>query len=65
MAARGTESKTKITEKILNTFEGSFLNDKEIRIPMNENGELDSESDRADITLSLTFEHYSRQHNNL
>lgn len=40
MAARGTESKTKITEKILNTFDGSFLNDKEIRIPMNENGEL-------------------------
>ena len=33
--------------------------------PINENGELDSESDRADITLSLTFEHYSRQHNNL
>ena len=33
--------------------------------PINENGELDSESDRADVTLSLTFEHYSRQHNNL
>lgn len=33
--------------------------------PINENGELDSESDRADVTLSLTFEHYTRQHNNL
>lgn len=33
--------------------------------PINENGELDSESDRADVTLSLTFEHYNRQHNNL
>lgn len=33
--------------------------------PVNENGELDSESDRADVTLSLTFEHYTREHNNL
>ena len=40
MAARGTESKSTITQKILDTFEGSFVYDKEIRIPMMENGEL-------------------------
>ena len=39
--ARGTESKSYITKKILETFEGSFLyNDgKEIRIPLKEDGE--------------------------
>lgn len=40
MAARGAESKQKITETILNTFENSFAYDKEIRIPLYENGEL-------------------------
>ena len=42
MAARGSESKSVITKKILETFEGSFLNDggKEIRIPMMEGGEV-------------------------
>ena len=41
MAVKGAESKTKITQKILETFNGSFLyNDgKEIRIPLLENGE--------------------------
>ena len=39
MAAKGTESKAKITEKILEVFSNSFINDKEIRIPMIENGE--------------------------
>ena len=39
MAARGTESKEFITQKILETFEGSFKYDKEIRIPVLENGE--------------------------
>ena len=41
MAVKGAESKNKITQKILETFEGSFLyNDgKEIRIPLLENGE--------------------------
>ena len=34
MAAKGTESKAKITEKILEVFNNSFINDKEIRIPM-------------------------------
>ena len=43
----------------------TFFNCQFQDAPINENGELDSESDRADVTLSLTFEHYSRQHNNL
>ena len=40
--ARGTESKSYITKKLLETFEGSFLyNDgKEIRIPLKEDGEI-------------------------
>lgn len=38
MAVKGAESKKKITDKILETFEGAFLNDKEIRIPMVEGG---------------------------
>ena len=38
--ARGSEAKTEITKKILEVFNGSFINDgKEIRIPMQENGE--------------------------
>ena len=38
--ARGTEAKQKITQKILETFEGSFLYNGgiEIRIPMVEDG---------------------------
>lgn len=43
----------------------TFYNCQFSDCPINENGELDSESDRADVTLSLTFEHYNRQHNNL
>ena len=38
--ARGAVSKEKITKTILDTFAGSFLYDKEIRIPINEDGEL-------------------------
>ena len=38
--ARGSQSKETITKKILETFEGSFINDKEIRIPIEENGEI-------------------------
>ena len=38
--ARGAESKQKITQTILDTFDGAFLYDKEIRIPVMENGEL-------------------------
>lgn len=39
MAARGAESKEKITQKILETFPGSFIHEKEIRVPVMENGE--------------------------
>lgn len=40
--AKGASAKLEITNKILKTFEGSFLyNDgKEIRIPVSENGEI-------------------------
>lgn len=40
--ARGSASKDKITKKILEIFEGSFVYNggKEIRIPMMEDGEL-------------------------
>jgi hypothetical protein len=37
--AKGAEAKQIITQKILETFEGSFPYDKEIRIPIQENGE--------------------------
>lgn len=39
MALKGAISKEKITKKILETFEGAFPYEKEIRIPMVENGE--------------------------
>lgn len=39
MAARGSESKDIITKKILETFNGAFIYDKNIIIPMNESGE--------------------------
>lgn len=39
MAARGTESKEKVMQNILTAFPGAFKYDKEIRIPMVENGE--------------------------
>ena len=39
MAARGSESKNVITAKLLETFAGSFIYDKNIIIPMIENGE--------------------------
>ena len=49
MAARGTQSKEVITQKILDTFTNSFTyNGKEIRIPMEENGE------RIEIKVTLT-----------
>ena len=37
--ARGAESKNIATQTILNSFPGSFVYDKEIRIPFVENGE--------------------------
>ena len=40
MAVRGAESKEKITAKILEIFPGAFQYQKEIRIPIMENGEI-------------------------
>ena len=37
--ARGAESKNIATQTILNSFPGSFVYDKEIRLPFVENGE--------------------------
>lgn len=37
--AKGAIAKEAITNKILSCFDGSFINGKEIRIPMTENGE--------------------------
>lgn len=39
MAARGAIAKEQITQQILEAFAGSFKYDKEIRIPIMENGE--------------------------
>lgn len=38
--ARGTESKVVITQKLLEVFPNAFTYDKEIRIPIEENGEI-------------------------
>lgn len=38
--ARGQKSKNTVTQKILDTFEGAFQYEKEIRIPVMEDGEL-------------------------
>jgi hypothetical protein len=38
--AKGQIAKDVITKCILKVFDGSFINDKEIRIPFMENGEL-------------------------
>lgn len=46
--ARGAIAKENITKQILNTFEGSFINEKEIRIPYIENGE------EVEIKVTLT-----------
>jgi hypothetical protein len=48
--ARGSESKQKVLNKILESFEGSFLynNGKELRIPMEEDGM------RVEIKVALT-----------
>ena len=40
MAAKGSIAKTEITNKILEVFDGAFVNDKEIRIPWNEGSEV-------------------------
>ena len=46
--AKGADSKEKVKQKILEMFEGSFINDKEIRVPMVENGET------LEIKVTLT-----------
>ena len=46
--ARGAESKAKVTQTILETFEGAFEYGKELRIPIMENGE------RVEIKVTLT-----------
>ena len=38
MAAKGAQAKVDITKKILATFPGSFVYEKEIRIPYTEDG---------------------------
>lgn len=38
--ARGQKAKEEISQKILETFSGSFKYDKEIRVPIQEDGEL-------------------------
>lgn len=48
MAAKGTEAKQAVTKILLSTFKGAFLQDKIIRIPMEENGEV------IEIKVSLT-----------
>lgn len=40
MAAKGSQAKEEITKKILEVFDGAFVNDKEIRIPWNEGSEV-------------------------
>ena len=40
MAARGSVVKEQVAQKILEVFPGAFAYEKEIRVPMTENGEL-------------------------
>ena len=48
MAARGAEAKNQIGQEILNSFPGSFIHDKVIRIPVMENGVI------VEIKVALT-----------
>ena len=45
---RGSLAKEQLTKKLLETFEGSFIVDKTIRVPMVENGET------VEIKVALT-----------
>ena len=47
MAAKGSVSKEIITQKILETFDGAFKYDKEIRIPIIEDG--------AEVQIKVTL----------
>lgn len=53
--ARGQELKQKITQTILETFPGSFINEKEIRICGEENGE----TVQIKVTLTAAKENIS------
>lgn len=55
--ARGSSSKEIITQKILETFAGAFINDKEIRIPMLEDGS------EVQIKVTLTAAKENIAHN--
>lgn len=46
--AKGSIAKEAITQKILDTFEGSFVYGKEIRVPYSEDG------NRVEIKITLT-----------
>lgn len=46
--AKGTQSKDAITKKLLETFKGSFLDGRVVRVPMIENGE------EVQIKITLT-----------
>lgn len=46
--AKGSESKTILTQKLLEMFDGAFEYGKEIRVPFTENGE------RVEIKVTLT-----------
>lgn len=46
--ARGSLAKEQLTKKLLETFEGSFIVDKTLRVPMVENGET------VEIKIALT-----------
>lgn len=48
MAVKGAVAKQAVADKILSIFEGAFLNGKELRIPMIDNGE------RVEIKVALT-----------
>lgn len=45
--AKGAQAKAEITETILKTFPNSFINEKEIRVPMIEDG--------AEIQIKITL----------
>ena len=48
MAARGTESKEKITNVLMKLFPNGFMDGKTLRIPLKENGEV------VEIKITLT-----------
>ena len=48
MAARGTIAKQTLTQAILDNFAGSFIDDKVIRVPLDDGGEV------VEIKVALT-----------